>query len=130
MKISNLTKKELIELQEKGDLDLEMVLGVGGNNCDPIPIAATENIDSITRLRYSLAGHKINEILSEEKDYSIETVKAIEQVFSDYNISYFDSIGMIICQILDTNDTVKCYMNDTRFSMFPAKNNESVKIIL
>lgn len=107
-----------------------MVLGVGGNNCDPIPIAATENIDSITRLRYSLAGHKINEILSEEKDYSIETVKAIEQVFSDYNISYFDSIGMIICQILDTNDTVKCYMNDTRFSMFPAKNNESVKIIL
>lgn len=130
MKVSNLTKKELIELQEKGDLDLEMVLGLGGNNCDPVPIAATENIDSITRLRYSLAGHKINEILSKEKDYSSKTIKAIEQVFFDYNISYCSSIGMIICQILDINDTVKCYMNDTRFSMYPAKSNESVKMVL
>ena len=130
MKVSNLTKKELVNLQEKGDLDLEMVLGLGGTNCDPVPIAATENIDSVTRLRYSLAGHKINKILSEEKEYSSKTIEAVIQVLIEYNICYYGSIEMVISQIFDINDTVKCYMNDTRFSIYPAKNNESVKMVL
>lgn len=130
MKVSNLTKKELIDLQETGDLDLEMVLGLGGNNCDPIPIAATENIDSVTRLKYSLASHKINEILSEEKEYSNKTIEAVIHILIEYNICYYGYIEMVIGQIFDINDTVKCYMNDTRFSMYPAKNKESVKIVL